>query len=110
MEQTYLTFKGMVLSFPDKEEGALLNLDSRNPGIGWPCVQKFIAKVLVYAHEDWSEVPDVAPASGSNRFWLQELSGNGFSPQFQFFSLHQNNSSRVISMFPKQKWREKPHK
>lgn len=75
MKEIYLTFKIMISSFQNKEECAILNLDSRNPGIERPCVQKFIAKVPVYAHEAPSEVPDVAGAFGSNRFWLQELSG-----------------------------------
>lgn len=60
MEQIYLTFKVMISSFQNKEECAILNLDSRNPGIGRPCVQKFIAKVPVYAHKAQSKVPDTA--------------------------------------------------
>lgn len=73
MEQIYLTFQVMISSFQNKEECAILNLDSRNPGIGRPCVQKFIANVPVYAHETQSEVPDAVGAFGSNRLWLQEL-------------------------------------
>lgn len=74
-EQIYLTFTVMISPFQNKEECAILNLDSRNPGIGRPCVQKFITKVPVYAHEAPSEVPDAVGAFGSDSFWLQELSG-----------------------------------
>lgn len=70
MEQPYLTFTVMISSFQNKEECAILNLDSRNPGIGRPCIQKFIAKVPVYAHKAQSKVPDEAGAFGSGRFWL----------------------------------------
>lgn len=65
MKQIYLTFKVMIFSFQNKEECAVSNLDSRNPGRGRPGVPHFLAKVPVYAQEAWSKVPDVG---GS--FWL----------------------------------------
>lgn len=73
MKQIYLTFKVVIFSFKNKEKCAVSNLDSRSPGIGQLYVPNFIAKVPVYAHEAWSEVPDMAAAFGSDGFWLQEL-------------------------------------
>ena len=76
MKEIYLTFKGMIFSFQNKEACAVSNLDSRNPGGGQPGVPKFLANVPVYAHEARSEVPDVAAAFGSDQFWLLELPGD----------------------------------
>lgn len=73
MERIYLTFTVMISSFQNKEECAILNLDSRNPGTGRPCVQKFIASVPVYAHEAQSAAPGAVGAFGCQNYPLADL-------------------------------------